>query len=223
MRILTLMLVVLAAAPAGAQTAVVRLRVAADGDAAPLRRVRVIAEAGGRAAAPVFTDDEGWVDVAGLSMGAVLRMSKAGFAPQAIRVPASRPAALDVRLAPAAVITGRVIDSRGQPAVRVGVIVRRIDPAPLGLKPDAAVVGPTPDTALIPRETRLRTDDRGEFRAGNLISGRYELSTERGHDIVNLPAGVSDPAGERQRQAGQPPSEFHETPACSGADTRSTA
>ncbi len=209
MRLLALMLVVLTATPAGAQTAVLRLRVAADGDTGPLRRVRVVAQAGGRAAAPVFTDDEGRVGVA-VSGGAVLRISKSGFAPQAITVPAPRPASLDVQLAPATVITGRVIDSRGQPAVRVGVVVRRIDPAPAVLKPDT--VGPTPDTALIPPETRLRTDDRGEFRGGNLIAGRYELYTERGLDLTNVldglpPGGAPEAIAERRRQASEPVSE----------------
>ncbi len=186
---LLLALVVLAAGVADAQTTGVRLRIMSDGDAAPLRRVKVVAVTGGGAASPVFTNDEGSVAVSGIAGGTVLQVSKAGFAPQAITLPSPLPTTFDVGLAPAAVITGRVVDSRGQAAVRVRVMVRRVQPLP----------------AAIPAEAQLRTDDRGEFRAGNLVAGNYVLHTQRGYELVSLAQDGSAAARAAREQQAQAP------------------
>jgi hypothetical protein len=158
----TIALVLLAVtATATAQTAApVPCRVLSAADSTPLRRARIIAVAGGRRSQPVFSDDDGRCE-ATISPGTdTLRISKAGFAPQELRV-TPRPAAIEIRLAHAAVISGRVVDNRGQAAVRVGVTVRRLEPR----------------DAPQPAEAQARTDDRGEFRLGNLVAGRYAVNT----------------------------------------------
>ena len=180
-------LLVLFSSPLHAQTTVpLRLRVISAGDSEPLRRVR-ITPAGETDAQPVFSGDDG-VAAVPARPGTDLRLSKAGYAPQLVRVP-PRSAAIDVTMAPAVVITGRVVDSNGAPGVRIGVVVRRL--APL--------------EAATPAQTQLRTDDRGEFRAGGLVAGRYEVYTERGLEMTgvldNLPPGGAPAAmAERVRQ-----------------------
>jgi hypothetical protein len=170
MRLQALLVAFLIAAPAAAQPTSVSVRVLADSDGTPLRRVKVVAVGGGRAGEPAFSGDDGRVLAIAVGPGTVLQLSKAGYTPQSVPATASPTGALDIRLAKAVVITGRVIDSRGQPAVRVPVQVRRVD--------DAA--GPfTPAPA--------RTDDRGEFRLGSLAAGRFEVYVERGRGATSPP------------------------------------
>lgn len=186
--IATVLLLALAGAPAVAQTTVsLRLRLTAAAEATPLRRVRIL-PAGDTNAPPVFSGDDGLATVTART-GTDLRVTKAGYTPRLVRMPA-QPATIDVLLTPAVVITGRVIDSNGFPAVRVGVVVRRL--APL-------------DQAS-PAQVQLRTDDRGEFRAGALSAGRYQVNSERGLDMTGVldrlpPGGAPEAIAERTRQA----------------------
>jgi hypothetical protein len=187
MRAVGAVLLVLFCGPLHAQTTVpLRLRVIAAGDAAPLRRAR-ITPAGETDAQAVFSRDDG---VAAISArpGTDLQVLKAGYATQLVRVP-PRPATIDVTMAPAVVITGRVVDSNGAPGVRIGIIVRR--QAPLA--------------AATPAPLQLRTDDRGEFRAGGLVAGRYQVYTERGLEMTGVldnlpPGGAPEAIAARVRQ-----------------------
>jgi hypothetical protein len=168
-------LLILVATPGGAQTTVVlRLRVIAAAEGEPLRRARVVPN-GDSNPQPVFSGDDGVVSVTARA-GTDLRVSRAGYAAQLLRVPGTA-ATVDVSLPRAAVITGRVVDSNGAPGVRIGVAVVRLEPR------DAAT----------PAQLQLRTDDRGEFRAGGLVAGSYQVYTERGLDMTavldDLPPG----------------------------------
>jgi hypothetical protein len=168
-------LLILVATPGGAQTTVVlRLRVIAAAEGEPLRRARVVPD-GDSNPQPVFSGDDGVVSVTARA-GTDLRVSRAGYAAQLLRVPGTA-ATVDVSLPRAAVITGRVVDSNGAPGVRIGVAVVRLEPR------DAAT----------PAQLQLRTDDRGEFRAGGLVAGSYQVYTERGLDMTavldDLPPG----------------------------------
>jgi hypothetical protein len=180
-------LFLLLSSPVGAQTAIsLRLRVVAAGEADPLRRARVTS-AGESDAPPVFSDEDG-VAVVTARVGTQLRVSKAGYARQLVRVP-RRMATIEVVMAPAAAITGRVVDSNGAPGVRISVVVRRL--APL----DAAS----------PSQLEVRTDDRGEFRAGGLVAGRYQVYSERGLDMTGVldrlpPGGAPAAMADRVRQ-----------------------
>ena len=73
-----------------------------------------------------------------------------------------------------AVITGTVIDEKGQPAVSTAVRAKRLDPAVDGF----------------PADSVTSTDDRGEYRLAGLAPGRYELTGGLGlvlpDDIVTL-------------------------------------
>lgn len=180
-------LILLVSTSAGAQTLVpLKLRIVSAADGEPLRRARV-APASDVNAQPEFSGDGGTVS-ASAHAGSDLRVSKAGYAPRLVRVTAGN-GTTDVALAPAAVITGRVIDSNGAPGVRIGVVVRRLAPV----------------EAAIPVQMQLRTDDRGEFRAGGLSAGRYEVYTERGVDLTGVldtlpPGGAPAAMAERVRQ-----------------------
>lgn len=163
MRLQAVILSVVIAAPAAAQTTSLSLRVLADTDATPLRRAKVVALSDGRSAEPVFSGDDGRLQLTGVGPTTTLHVSKAGYAPRSLPYRAGVAETLEIRLALAAVITGRVIDSRGRPAVRVGVQVRRVDAAP----------GEEASTSA-------RTDDRGEFRVGALAAGHLQIYVERG-------------------------------------------
>jgi hypothetical protein len=180
-------LLILVATPGGAQTTVVlRLRVIAAAEGEPLRRARVVPD-GDSNPQPVFSGDDGVVSVTARA-GTDLRVSRAGYAAQLLRVP-GRTATVDVSLPRAAVITGRVVDSNGAPGVRIGVAVVRLEPR------DAAT----------PAQLQLRTDDRGEFRAGGLVAGSYQVYTERGLDMTGVlddlpPGGAPAALAARVRQ-----------------------
>jgi hypothetical protein len=173
-----LIALLIAVVPAAAQTQSLRLRVVGDPDSVPLPRSRVSVAAAGRTALPVLTDDDGRVELTGVPGAAELRVSKSGYAPATIRLAPRAAAPSEIRLVPAAVITGRVVDSSGQPAVRVAVRVRRVQ------------ASATP--ANVP------TDDRGEFRVGQLASGQYELFTQgRGGEPMSDTVSVTLQAGEQ--------------------------
>ena len=152
---------------------------AAGENGSPLRRVRIEVVAAGVSADPVFTDDEGRFELLVPEQSHELTFIKAGFVRQEMNRPAAAGnAALSIRLVPGAVITGRVVDQFGDAALG-RVRVR-----------GAA------------REVIVDTDPLGEFRAGGLPAGRYDVAVLAGFrptaqpDRTLPPVTVSVSAGE---------------------------
>jgi hypothetical protein len=126
-----------------------------DAFAPPLRRARVIAREG----SPVFTGSDGRFAIR-VSLPAIIRVSKPGYAPRDIPIPSTVPDDLEIQLARGAIVGGDVTDEAGGPATGIGVRVRRVDSGDAGLPIDAIVA----------------SDDLGRFRLGSLPAGDYELS-----------------------------------------------
>ena len=164
MRIALAVLLVLAPAVASAQDQTVRGRVTAATDNRPLYRARLVVFADGRTGATIYTDDAGGFELPVPPKGGYrITVSKAGFAPLVIAAPTDPARPLILSMVPGAVIRGRVTDMAGDPVVGTTVSIRPATGSP------AAVPDVTADT-----------DDRGEFRFGNLAAGRYELLSYRG-------------------------------------------
>jgi hypothetical protein len=150
----------------GLQGQTVAGRVVATADDVPLPRARVAVIVDGRTLTTAFTDAEGRFELSVPGSSYTLRVTKSGYAPLDISGSAQTRQPITVLLARAAVITGRVVDAAGQPAVGMSVRVRRLG-APAGA-PAA--------------EIHADTDDRGEYRVGNLPAGRYSLHSYFGAD-----------------------------------------
>jgi protocatechuate 3,4-dioxygenase beta subunit len=136
----------------------------------PLRRVRIEVTRGSWRAEPVLTGNDGRFDI-DLERAGPLTVSatKGGYLVAKTIVQQtdlSKPLLLN--LLRGAVITGTVIDEKGQPAVSVSVRAKRLDPAVDGF----------------PTDSVASTDDRGEYRLAGLAPGRYELTG--GLDIILL-------------------------------------
>ncbi|HZT75052.1 MAG TPA: carboxypeptidase-like regulatory domain-containing protein [Vicinamibacterales bacterium] len=141
-------------------------RVVADetGDAVPNARVRIAAA--GRSAVLAVTDDEGRFTIAQPSWPATITAFKSGYVSRAILVRAAQPS-IEVRLARAAVISGRVVNELGDPIV------------------DARVAAEAPGQAKrAPPLAATETDDAGEFRLGGLAAGSFVVSV-----VTNSNAG----------------------------------
>ncbi|HEX5109134.1 MAG TPA: carboxypeptidase regulatory-like domain-containing protein [Vicinamibacterales bacterium] len=134
----------------------------------PLARAHVSVEWDGGRSDQVTTDDQGRFETrVPASRSHLIKVRKAGFAPAEIRRGRSATdRRVDLRLAPGAVVTGTVVDRAGAPVAGLTVVARRA----------AQSGGP----AL---EREADTDDRGEFRIGNLPAGRYELVVNPFKDI----------------------------------------
>jgi hypothetical protein len=132
-----------------------------------LRRARIAITAAASRLAPVFTDELGhfFLDVSG---DVTLTISKAGYASEIVKFASSResPAELRVVMKRGGVITGRVVDGLGVPALAATVAVHLVPPAT-----DADT--PTPVLTAL-------TDDRGEFRFGGLPGGEFQVGAIRG-------------------------------------------
>src|SRR5688572_1170924 len=167
-------------APAAQESslAVLEGRVTAADDVTPIYRVRVSIQSGGSITGAVITDDQGRFQIRVPTTAHVLRVEKAGYAPRELRRSPSSSNPVDISLVKAAVVTGRVVDAAGQPVVHAGVRLQRLDAA----------------DAPRPTEFHTETDDRGEYRIGNLAAGRYAASTYRSVDIsARLDALTSGP------------------------------
>ena len=152
-------------------------RVLADdtGDPIPNAKVGFTTAAAGRA---TLTDASGRFAVS-VPPG-VLRLTvvKAGYARGEIVLQSGR-ATNDVRLARTAVIVGRVVDARGEPAPNVAVRAE----------------APVPGGQTLSGVATSLTDDRGEFRLSGLAAGRVVVSAQpiASQSIVYFP-GVEAPA-----------------------------
>jgi protocatechuate 3,4-dioxygenase beta subunit len=80
---------------------------------------------------------------------------------------------LQLRMLPAAVITGRVVDEDGDPLANVEISVLRY--------------GYSSGHHELQQERSERTNDVGEFRIGGLLSGRYFVSASPAPDFTSAP------------------------------------
>jgi protocatechuate 3,4-dioxygenase beta subunit len=171
-------------------------RVIAAGDAAmPLRGARVSVVSNGQEVDTVVGDAEGQFEIRVPAPGGwSLRVTKAGYAPVEREV---SPVAggIDVALTPGAAVTGRVVDSRGDPIADAPVRVRCLDACMV------RSVGPSAS----PADVIVATDDRGVYRVGSLPAGRYAVDllsspfAEQGGAATAVPAAGTSllpPAGE---------------------------
>jgi protocatechuate 3,4-dioxygenase beta subunit len=135
---------------------------------APLRRVRIDVTRGSWRGEPVLTGNDGRFEIDLERAGPVTVVAtKGGYLVAKTTVQQAdltRP--LLLKLPRGAVITGTVIDEKGQPAVSTSIRAKRLDPAVDGF----------------PSDSSASTDDRGEYRLAGLAPGRYELVA--GLDIV---------------------------------------
>jgi protocatechuate 3,4-dioxygenase beta subunit len=134
----------------------------------PLRRVRIEITRGSWRSEPVLTGNDGRFDIDLERAGPVtVSATKGGYlVAKTIVQQADLSQPLLLHLPRGGVITGTVLDEKGQPAVSTSVRAKRLDPAVDGFPADS--VG--------------STDDRGEYRLAGLAPGRYEL--KGGLDLV---------------------------------------
>jgi hypothetical protein len=176
-----------AAAAASAATGGITGRVTADGTNAPIVGARVLLFPAGRPAGhmgpppQVTTDQDGRYAFTRLTPGEYrLDVQKTGFVP--LNQPPARPRtftvapgqalAVDLRLQRGGVISGRVIDTRGDPMTDVRVMALRRMPAPAR----AAAAMAAPRLMPAPMQGPQQTNDLGEFRVSGLAPGEYVIA-----------------------------------------------
>ena len=173
-------------APASARTLRGVLVDAGSGGTLPRARVNVMS---GRAnLASVLTDSDGTFSVTVAGRALAIRIVKAGYA--AITVPLSlgqisAGAPLRIAVERGGVIAGRAVDASGEPAMRVAV--RR-------LTPDAAVWSPVGFDGLVGADNQFTVspDDRGEYRVGGLVAGRYAVDAYPAGTMMTIsPSGLN--------------------------------
>jgi protocatechuate 3,4-dioxygenase beta subunit len=130
----------------------------------------------------VITDSEGHFSIEGINPGSVTIFArKPGYMdlrPEGHRItgnstgvifaltPRQRLQGVVLRMFPAAIVTGRVVDLRGQPVASVNVTAFRQGYDDMG--------------ELVPKNvTSVQTDDRGEFRFSTLGPGAYSFLFEK--------------------------------------------
>jgi hypothetical protein len=164
-------------------TGSIRGRVLAAGTAAPLRNARVQAMSTVGGAPAVFTDADGQFAILSLAAGQYrLSATKPGYV--ATSVGARRFAdpgtqvmvidraidGLELRLPKAAAISGRIVDSRGDPV--------------LGLPVTAEIHAASDANAVPVTAATTRTDDLGEYRLGGLPAGDVLVAVNVGPGLV---------------------------------------
>ena len=175
--------------PRATGTGIIRGRVVRSDTGQPLRRavVRVFSDE----SRSVMTDDQGRYELALLPEGRyTLIASKGGFGEVAygqrrsygggrsITLSDSQVITqIDFALPPGGVITGRVVDEGGEPAVGAQVAVSRLVFSN-GRRQSTHVAG-------------AQVDDRGEFRVFGLLPGEYYLSATlpESHDLSGVSVG----------------------------------
>src|SRR4051812_6878138 len=145
----------IAAMSARAQRGAVRIHVMDIDSTVPILRAR-LAAASTTPLAPTFTDRGGNAMVDAPPPGRTLRISKPGYAPQAVSLDGSAEV-IEVQLARGASIGGRVADALGAPVASRTV---RIEAGATKEQP--------PHT--------ISTNDLGEYRVGSLPDGTYSVS-----------------------------------------------
>jgi protocatechuate 3,4-dioxygenase beta subunit len=154
----------------GLQTTVYGQAVLADDPRVEIARARIaISGAGAQASGFVFSDDHGQFQVIA-PRAASLTITRSGFLPVMLKVAgaaSSSSTPMIVRLTPAAAVSGRLIDSAGEPVVSGGIRISRTDNG------GAPGSGPVMTTF---------SNDLGEFRVGGLAAGKYEISSYHDFD-----------------------------------------
>ena len=176
-------------------------RVVAAGTGVPLRRARVeligqgVLPAGAppellrtSGAQPVLTDDDGRfaIEIQALRPAMPLTISKGGYVTTFAvirRENANTP--IELPLVRGAAISGIVLDLKGAPAAGYPVTIRR--------------AGANPERDGSPAQFMSTTDDRGEYRAGGLPRGTYDVAA--GSASTFLDPKASDPKL-RERELG---------------------
>jgi hypothetical protein len=175
--------------------------VAAGSDAiTPIRDARVSISARAGSIEPVFTDDSGRFEIKSLVAGRyTLTAEKSGYVrtrygskgdldpPMPIDIgDATAVEGIEIRMPKGAAIVGRLVDDLGEPVVGAMVSV--------GLLHGAGA-----DTRLVTvSRLGLGTDDRGEYRVGDLAAGRYYVSVagaSEGSQIAGAPPEWARTAG----------------------------
>ena len=122
----------------------------ADRDASPVRTARVSVV--GTSLPPVFTNADGAFELIDVpSTGRKLLVEKTGFASTSADISEPR-GTIEIRLSKGAAISGRVIDENGEPVVGASVSAEQSGQQRNGV-----------------------TDERGQYRIGDLAAGTYEI------------------------------------------------
>ncbi len=138
----------------------------------PVRRARVDAGITTTTWVASFTDDQGAFAMDVPRTAAELRITKAGFALESVKIPGGEGEPLRVSMNRAAAITGHLIDASGTPLVNVNVSVR-----------GAAV-------------RNASTNDLGEFRFGGLPAGEFTINYPVPMNPVRVRAGDTMDVGD---------------------------
>jgi len=176
------------AAQQAAQTARLSGRVVSADSNTPVRSadVTLIGATAGLGTKVASTDDEGRFDLPDVPAGTyTMQISKAGFvtstfgpkpgADQFNLSPGQHVKVDDLRLVRAGAVTGRVLDTFGEPIADVAVTAWRVQFL-------------TPAQRRVVSTKSFRTNDLGEFRVYGLQPGQYFISASRTADaLVALP------------------------------------
>lgn len=138
----------------------------------PLRNAQVIAKTT-RDLPPVLTDADGRFSIAAPAVGgSTVSVAKAGYAKTTVKLQ-SPARTVEVKLSKGTVISGAVMDDKGDPVIGVSVIVETV---PLKGQAAAVVVAPL-------------TDDLGEYRASGLESGQVTVSIFASPTAIRMMSG----------------------------------
>jgi carboxypeptidase family protein len=166
-------------APATAQSpATISGRVLSDATGDPIPNARVAVTPAVQGAPVVLTDRDGRFSISTPAGQVKVVASKSGYA-RTETTPTGGP--LEMRLTRGAAITGRVVDSTGEPVVRTPVLV------------EAAPV----TTANAPVISMTSTDDRGEYRFAGLPRGSFAVALPSLTAMTFALPGQSPPRPER--------------------------
>ena len=184
-------------------TETIRGRVVADDTGEPIANVRVAAPAGDMGSPVTLTDEDGRFTLTVAAGSLRIVASKTGYGRRDAARPASA-ATIDIRLPRGAVVSGRVVDERGEPAQAVRVAVHdaaralesRRSGAPAAAPPPPGTAGP----GGMPAVAVTDTDDRGEYRVPSLPAGTYIVSATAILPMVMQPGATpaARPPGIRQ-------------------------
>ena len=130
-----------------------------------------------------------------------LDAQKSGFAPadgsirrETITVAAGQSANVLLQIQRGAAITGKVIDSTGEPLTDARVVVLRRMPMPAG--GGARGLPPMPRLVAVP-SPGAQTNDLGEFRVFGLAPGEYFVAATP-RSVAMFPMAAANPASERK-------------------------
>lgn len=154
-----------------------RVVAASSGNALARARVQAIAESA--IADTVLTTDDGFFTLSLLRASDItLAITKAGYAARELRVSRQEVLSRSVgvqALASGAALDGRILETTGEPASSQRVVVQRMDAA---------------DRDGAPGDWSAITDDRGEYRVGGLVPGRYMVTVRRSDATADLRVAV---------------------------------